>query len=168
LDGRGPLLIQLDISLTECIVAMNESVPLLEHRGTSVADRVERTLLLRGGQNFYPVRNPPTTPFLPPAPQRIRWRILAASGDRIEFPLDQRQRPWYQEDGFEVTVPWLNPVPPGLPFHRHTLAHYKVISRAGNGAHLSGFDEQAVPEFPDAAPTPLLPLDAELFSSPDN
>jgi eukaryotic-like serine/threonine-protein kinase len=168
LDGRGPLLIQLDISLTECIVAMNESVPLLEHRGTSVADRVERSLVLGGRQNFYPVRHPPTTPFLPPSPQRIRWRILTASGDRIEFPFDQTGRDWYQEEGFDVTVPWRSPLPPGLPFHRHTLGNYGVIPRPGNLAHTSGFDADAVPEFPDAVPAPLLPLGNDLFSPVEN
>jgi eukaryotic-like serine/threonine-protein kinase len=169
LDGRGPVLIDLVLDLKDCIVAMNYDAPLLEHRGTSSVDRVERSLVFRGDRNFYPLRTPPPTSLLGPRSlSRIRWRVITAGGTRREFLFDEKDRDWYQEKGAKEVVTWARPLPPGLPFHLHLLDDYEVVPRPGSQPPSAGFDRLAIPDFPDAAEfSPLVPLTEELFMVPD-
>jgi eukaryotic-like serine/threonine-protein kinase len=165
LDGRGPVLIDLALNLTDCIVAMNHDAPLLEHRGISSVSGAERSLEFRGDRNFYPIRNPPATTLLvPPSTGRVRWRIVTTSGVRKEFHFDEKNRDWYQEKGAKEVVTWARPLAPGLPFHLHILDDYAVMPREGSQAHAAGFDGDLLPDFPDTfESSPLLPLTEDLF-----
>jgi eukaryotic-like serine/threonine-protein kinase len=167
LDGRGPLLIDLEMILHDCIVAMNHDAPFLEHRGTGSPDRVERSVIFRGARNAYPVRNPPMTPFLPRSSNRVRWRIVTSGGDRFEFLFGENDRDWYQEELARETVQWRTPLPPGVPFHRYSTEGYEIVPQISTNGPGVGFAPDAIPTFPDSAATiPPWPLEDRTLTLP--
>ncbi len=167
LDGRGPLLIDLELILNDCIVAMNHDAPFLEHRGTGSPDRVERSVVFRGARNAYPLRNPPMTPFLPRSTQRVRWRIVTSGGDRVEHLFGENDREWYQEELARDTVQWRTPLSPGVPFHQYSTEGYEIVPRISTNGPGVGFDPRLIPTFPESTPDARSwPLEERNFTLP--
>jgi hypothetical protein len=128
--------VPLQLTLNFCIIISEPSIPLVEHRGVSDRDGVDRLLRMSGQRNAYPALWPEANN--PPLRDRAAWSIHFSNSDSFSVSFADDDPSW-KDFGPGTAVTWSNARPLDVPVHEHRAVDYQVERTDTNPAEQAGF-----------------------------